>query len=727
LKTISTLRPHFFDGETRARASGPSRGYDATSVDLGHLYWRRTFDSAELAGYLDAEAIVRDVPGAELQREIDLQAVRDLRAACSILGAVAQRMPSAAELLFCFRILAQCGAIASRRDAGFAVHFARGLVCTDLDQYRLSEILRAAAAPEHTAVGRLLATLLVAADAPEHADVVIINLRNDGELVQAFLLAALYKQRSPETVVILDTSGANEQYNFGQWVPLLRGAADEVSRYIDYFLPRQDYKATLHGLLDSLAAGIHPRLADATNAVRFSLDPPAHPLRRITVPPIERSFGDYIRALPVFHTAGRRTIVARLSPARCHWAACKFCTINSQHLMPRGLSTFGEGYQQDFDVLAQKIRDDRIESVVLMDEALHPNVLLAFARLLLAAKISIVYRARCRFTNDLTEEASRLIYASGCRYLGLGLEAASPRINRLVNKHMGAPIEYDRVLEGLEAAGVRTHIYAILGFPTETQEEIAATRDFLIENIRRYRYLTVSANRFYLMRGSGMADEPGAFGIERVIDRGDVALVLEFVEPERDRNRALVDRSVQQVFQAEFLPDLDEPATAEAFWHFIDQTGIFYLQKVEYPKNPFHALAEARHLELPPDYLDRRYEISHLFWVDGPAAAIGDGLAGILCDWITLNYHAVPDWMRGLLSALDPTVSLRANVERHLGDPERRDAACHVLRELVLSGLLVPRPATDATTDHAPPAAIFLCGGVAGDDGRTAARGAAAT
>jgi hypothetical protein len=697
LKTISALRPHYFDLGVRARGTGHALGYDVTSVDLGHLFWRRTFDRAGLAAQLGDEPADTGTPDAQLQREIDLQAVRDLPAACAILGEVAQRIPSAAELVFSFRVLAQCGAIAARRDAGFAARLARGLVCTDLDQYQLSEILRAAAAPETTGVGRLLAALLAAADVTERADVVVINLRNDGELVQAFVLAALCKQRWANAVVILDASDANEQYNFSQWVALLQSAASAVAPYLDYFLPRQDYKATLHALLEPLAAGCHPALDGTANAVRFSQHPPADPQRPIQVPPIERSFGEYILALPVFYTAGRRTVVARLSLARCHWSACKFCTIDSQHLMPRGLPTFDAGYRQDFEVLAQKIRDDQIESVILMDEALHPGVLLGFARMLLAAKISIVYQARCRFTDDLTEEACRLLYASGCRHLGLGLEAASPRINQLVHKHMGQPIDYDRVLASLDQSGIRTHIYAIMGFPTETAEEIRQTRDFLIENIRRYRYLTVSANRFYLMRGSGIADAPGAFGIERVIDPGDVALALEFVEPERERNRDLVERCVREVFQAEFLPDLDEPETAEALWHFIDQTGIFYLQKVEHLKNPFHVLAEARSVEPPPDYTERRYETSHLFWV-------GD----LVCDWITLNYHEVPDWMRGLLSVFDPAVPLRANVERHLPDPERQVDACLRLRELARSGLLVAHPGASTTADHAPPDAVFL-------------------
>ena len=158
-------------------------------------------------------------------------------------------------------------------------------------------------------------------------------------------------------------------------------------------------------------------------------------------------------------------IVARLSPAKCHWASCKFCTINSQHLMPRGHSVYNSTYEHYFELLARKIGQDNVDSIILMDEALHPNVLLAFARGLLSKRISILYRARCRFTNDLTDHACELLYKSGCRYLGLGLESASPRVNRLVHKHMGAPIDYDTVLQDLENSGIQDACIRHYGLP----------------------------------------------------------------------------------------------------------------------------------------------------------------------------------------------------------------------------------------------------------------------
>jgi hypothetical protein len=704
IKTITTMRPYFFeDGSSAAHTYvDPLLGHTTTSVDLGHLYWNSKLDEAYLANLLAAEAVDSGGAAGHLHYELDVQAVRELGRGKTILGLFSKQMPSAVELMFSFRVISRCVAIASRHQVGFDVHLTRGLISTEYDQYRLADILRAAEAPHDTAVGQCLNKFLSALNLHESPAVTVINLRNDGELNQAILLASIIKSKYPEAAIVLDASGANEQFNFGEWVPLFRASAAHFSRYVDYFLPYQDYKATLRVLVPSLAAGFRPNLNGTENAVCFIDEAQRAGQPLLTVPPIRNAFSDYIKSLPVFYTAGQRTIVGRLSPAKCHWAACKFCTINSQHLMPRGLSVFDSNYEHDFDILARKIRDDNVESLILMDEALHPHVLLAFARALLERKITILYRARCRFTNDLTAEACRLLYASGCRYLGLGLESASPRVNRLVHKHTGPPIEYDRILQNLEDSGIRMHVYAILGFPTERREEIKATRDLLIKNIRHHRYLTVSANLFYLMRGSGIAQQPADFGIERIVDTGDVSLVLRFVEQERSKNQEFAELSAQEIYQAEFLPDIDDPCTAEAFWHFIDQTGVFYVQKVVNPKNPYHELAEVRQAVLPSDFIDLRYESPYLFWLENSS----DRDHGWLCDWVTFNYAEIPCWLKEFVFLFHPAVSLRANVEKLL-QPDLHQRAYATFRELVQNGLFMQSQTNGLSGGGPPPAWIF--------------------
>ena len=72
-----------------------------------------------------------------------------------------------------------------------------------------------------------------------------------------------------------------------------------------------------------------------------------------------------------------------------------------------------------------------------MDEALPPIVLIEFAKILIEKGIKIVFRARARFTDDINASTALLLYKACCRYLGMGLEAKSERVNLLVNKHSG--------------------------------------------------------------------------------------------------------------------------------------------------------------------------------------------------------------------------------------------------------------------------------------------------
>jgi hypothetical protein len=708
LKTVSTLRPYYFAESTRHFHThfDTLLAQSAASIDLGQLFWNRMLEHVFLTSLLGPAPALADALAVRLDHDLDVQALCDVGKAKLILGKYSTAMPTAAELMFCYRVLSRCATIASRTP-GIQVHLARGLVATEYDQYKLSDILRVAETPLTTAVGRCLNDLLFSQRIPIEPRLTVINLRNDGELSQAFLLAALLRASDPDAVIILDASGANEQFDFGQWIPVLQKSAAAVSRYIDYFLPRQDYKATLRVLLSSLTEGFHPIFGATANVVCFRTARASAITSQVTVPPPEEAFSAYLSTLPVFLAAGHRTIVGRLSPAKCHWAACKFCTINSQHVLPRGLSVFDDGYRENFDTLVDKLERDRVESLILMDEALHPQVLLEFARALLSRNITIVYRARCRFTDDLTLDACNILYESGCRYLGLGLEAASPRVNRLVNKHMGAPIDYDGVLHNLDIAGIRMHVYAILGFPTETLEEITETRDFLIRHVQRHRYLTVSANLFHLMKGSAIAREPEAFGITQVLDRGDVALVLGFVEQERAKNEAFAQLSAQRIYQAEFLPDIDDPHTAEALWHFIDQTGMFYVQKVVHSKNPFHELAERRNAPLPLDYIDRHYYPSQLFCLTSPSGSDH----ALLCDWVTFNYAQVPSWLRDFVLSFDPSYTLRENAQMQLGS-QRCEEAHMAFRTLVESGLFIQSEVTGLSPTAAPGSGIFAKGNV---------------
>ncbi len=73
-----------------------------------------------------------------------------------------------------------------------------------------------------------------------------------------------------------------------------------------------------------------------------------------------------------------------------------------------------------------------------------------------------------------------LMKASGCREVALGIESGSERVLKHIGKRIN-PEMTERVVRRLNVAGIKVKGYAILGFPTETRDEMNAT----VSHIRR--------------------------------------------------------------------------------------------------------------------------------------------------------------------------------------------------------------------------------------------------
>lgn len=147
LKTITTIRPFFFEDTGSAVYTYFDSDWrqPVTSVDLGRLHWNRQLDEAHLESLLASQAVPE---GADfVSHNLDIDAVRALAAAKSLLAAFSERMLSAAEIIFCFRVLSRWVALVSRHEPAFDLHLARGLFAKEYNQYRLNEVLEAAQKP----------------------------------------------------------------------------------------------------------------------------------------------------------------------------------------------------------------------------------------------------------------------------------------------------------------------------------------------------------------------------------------------------------------------------------------------------------------------------------------------------------------------------------------------------------------------------------------------------
>ena len=89
---------------------------------------------------------------------------------------------------------------------------------------------------------------------------------------------------------------------------------------------------------------------------------------------------------------------------------------------------------------------------------------------LIRRKTSISWWANIRFENAFTGDLCRLLAASGCIAVTGGLEAASDRLLKLMNKGVTVR-QAAQACSHFSEAGIMVHAYLMYGFPTQTEQE----------------------------------------------------------------------------------------------------------------------------------------------------------------------------------------------------------------------------------------------------------------
>ena len=150
----------------------------------------------------------------------------------------------------------------------------------------------------------------------------------------------------------------------------------------------------------------------------------------------------------------------------CYWHKCSFCDTS----LP---------YINRFESAPASVLVDRIEQVIaqtghrgfhFVDEAAPPAVLKEVAKELLRRKLRISWWTNIRFENAFSEDLCRVLATSGCIAVTGGLETASDRLLKLMNK--GVTIrQVACVCDNFRKAGIMVHAYLMYGFPTQTGQE----------------------------------------------------------------------------------------------------------------------------------------------------------------------------------------------------------------------------------------------------------------
>ena len=151
----------------------------------------------------------------------------------------------------------------------------------------------------------------------------------------------------------------------------------------------------------------------------------------------------------------------------CYWAKCTFCDTRLDYI-------------GRFEQASAAIVVDRMESLMaqtnisgfhFVDEAAPPALLRKIAEEILSRKLVVSYWVNIRFDKTFTPELSYLLAKSGCIAVSGGLEVASERVLKLINK--GVTVDSARLcMENLSQQGIMVHAYLMYGFPTQTVSEL---------------------------------------------------------------------------------------------------------------------------------------------------------------------------------------------------------------------------------------------------------------
>ncbi len=189
----------------------------------------------------------------------------------------------------------------------------------------------------------------------------------------------------------------------------------------------------------------------------------------------------------------------------CYWGKCTFCDYYY------GQQCFDiKKIDRVIDEFRYYIEKYGITKFAFIDEAIPPEYYSRLAQAITDAKLDIRYYSFARLEKGFTSEVMEKLYASGARILLWGYEAYSERVLGMMNKGVD-PEKREEILRNAHDAGIWNNCLFIIGYPTETREEIEMTLDFVRNN--RDIVNSCTPSNFSLKKNALLYDDLGKNGV----------------------------------------------------------------------------------------------------------------------------------------------------------------------------------------------------------------------
>lgn len=197
----------------------------------------------------------------------------------------------------------------------------------------------------------------------------------------------------------------------------------------------------------------------------------------------------------------------------CYWAKCTFCDTHLDYICR-------------YEAPSAKVVVDRMESIIsqtgssgfhFTDEALPPKLLREISLEILERGLVVSFWGNIRFERNFDAELCALLAKAGCVAVSGGIEVASARLLKLINK--GITLDGLRgTLECFADAGIMVHGYLMYAFPTqtfrETVDSLEVVRSFFADGLLQSAFW----HRFAMTVHSDVGCDPERFGVRRLDD-----------------------------------------------------------------------------------------------------------------------------------------------------------------------------------------------------------------
>ncbi|WP_276381512.1 radical SAM protein [Flavobacterium sp. H4147] len=367
-----------------------------------------------------------------------------------------------------------------------------------------------------TYIDSILISLLKAKIETVKPTLFLISVPFPGNLYSAFRCAQWVKQNHPEIKISMGGGFPNTE---------LRSLSDKrVFEFFD-FITLDDGEVPIEELVDNLSSRAESRdekhykrtFLLENGEVVYKNNSLKHDYKQSQVGTPDYSdlpLDKYISVIEIVNPMHRMWSDGRwnkLTMAHgCYWGKCTFCDISLDYI-------------KVYEPVAASLLCDRIEELIeqtgqngfhFVDEAAPPALMRTLALEILKRKLAVTWWTNIRFEKSFSKDLCLLLKASGCIAVSGGLEVASDRLLKLIDK--GVTVEQvAKVTRNFTEAGIMVHAYLMYGYPTQTIQETVDSLEMVRQLFEAGVLQSGFWHQFALTAHSPVGLYPEKFGVTK--------------------------------------------------------------------------------------------------------------------------------------------------------------------------------------------------------------------